>query len=145
MKQLVDRLKDVQAIVFSKYLIVSVIALAADMGLFFQLIAMKATPAAASAIAYLVGIVVHWLLSSRMVFTGRVFRTKGARAAQQAQFVMSALVGLAITTGIVVVGSYLGLDPRLAKLVAVGVSFLTVWHLRNRYVFRSTQHSAFQS
>lgn len=144
MLRLPERLKEFQAVVFSKYLLASVAALAVDMVLFFQLIAMKATPWAASALAYSVGIVVHWALSSRVVFNGRVARGKGARAAQQAQFVMSALIGLAITTGIVAIASYLGLDPGLAKLIAVGVSFLTVWHLRNRYVFRPAHRNADQ-
>lgn len=145
MRHFVHRLKDFQAVVFSKYLIASAIALTVDIGFFFQLVAMKASPAAASALSYSVGIMVHWLLSSRMVFSARVSRTKGARAAQQAQFVISALFGLAITTGIVASGSYVGVDPRLAKLVAVGVSFLTVWHLRNRYVFRSINDNPLRS
>lgn len=138
-------LKDFQAIVFSKYLIASMIALAADMGLFLQLIALEAAPGAASALAYSVGILVHWILSSRLVFNGRVSRAKGLRVTQKAQFVISALVGLAITTGVVAGGSYFGLDPRLAKLAAVGLSFLTVWHLRNRYVFRSARQDALHS
>lgn len=142
MARLAERLRDFQAVVFSKYLIASAIALAVDMALFIQLIAMKATPAVASALAYSVGIAVHWALSSRVVFNGRVARGRGARAAQQAQFVVSALTGLAITTGIVAGGSYLGLDPRLAKLAAVGVSFLAVWHIRNRYVFRPQHRNA---
>lgn len=137
MNQLVKWLSDFRALVFSKYLIASVIALAVDVGLFFQLMAMGATPAMASAVAYSVGIVVHWTLSSRLVFKGRVAQGRGARAAQQVQFITSALIGLALTTAIVAGGTYLGIDPRLAKLIAIGVSFLTVWHLRNRYVFRS--------
>ncbi|MGX7953811.1 GtrA family protein [Tsuneonella sp. HG249] len=134
---LADRLPSVRALVFPKYLVASVVALAADVALFLQLIAMDMSPAPASAISYSVGIFVHWLLSSRIVFHGRVARGRRARAAQQLQFVVSALIGLALTTGIVATGSYLGLDPRLAKLVAIGVSFVAVWHIRNRYVFRT--------
>jgi putative flippase GtrA len=139
MLHLTDRFLRLQGIVFSKYLLVSIAALAVDMGTFFQLIAWQASPAAASSAAYSLGIVVHWWLSSRLVFAGRVLPDRGARAAQQAKFVLSALVGLALTTGIVTFGSRMGLDPRIAKLIAVGASFLTVWHLRNHYVFRPSR------
>ena len=57
------------------------------------------------------------------------------RARQQALFVGSALVGLAITTAIVGLGSGGGLDPRLAKLAAVAASFIATWFLRRHVVF----------
>jgi putative flippase GtrA len=133
-----------RAFVFSRYLIVSVIALLVDMALFVQLIELELTPASASALAYSAGIIAHWALSSRVVFTGRVARGRGRRAAQQAQFGVSALVGLGITTGIVTLGTYLGFDPALAKLAAIGVSFIIVWHIRNRYIFNVQSHDASQ-
>ncbi len=133
---LAEGLQRFRGLVFSKYLIASGIALFVDMALFIQLIALSAVPAVASAVAYSVGIAVHWALSSRIVFPARVALARRRRTVQQTQFVASALIGLAITTAIVTGGSHLGLDPRLAKLIAVGVSFLTVWHLRNNHVFR---------
>ena len=56
---------------------------------------------------------------------------------QFALFVGSALVGLAITALIVAGGEVLGRDPRAAKLIAVGLSFLATFALRRAIVFRS--------
>ena len=50
-------------------------------------------------------------------------------------FVLSALVGLGITTGIVGLGSRYGLDPRIAKGIAILVSFQATYVLRKRVVF----------
>ena len=48
---------------------------------------------------------------------------------------LSALVGLAITTGIVGVGSRYGLDPRIAKGIAIVVSFQATYVIRKKVVF----------
>ena len=60
-----------------------------------------------------------------------------ARTCQKALFVASALVGLALTSGIVWAGDASGIDQRLAKLAAIAVSFAATWLLRSRIVFRS--------
>ena len=52
-----------------------------------------------------------------------------------ANILASALIGLAITSAIVGLGSYLGLDPRLAKLGAIAVSFQITYILRRSVVF----------
>jgi len=121
---------------FPKYLIASIIALGVDLGSFLVLLEMGTQPAAASASAYMLGIVAHWLLSSRTVFAAGVADRGPERTMQKAMFVISALVGLAITTAIVGAGHAAGIDPRLAKLAAVGVSFIVTWLLRERVVFR---------
>src|SRR3546814_19692316 len=83
------------------------------------------------------GILVHWLVSSRLVFAdGTAARGSGERHRQKLLFVGSALVGLAVTTAIVGAGSALGLDPRLAKLAAILVRFQTTYLLRRHIVFR---------
>ena len=64
-------------------------------------------------------------------------RGTGERHRQKLLFVGSALVGLAITTAIVGVGTAMGLDPRLAKLAAILVSFQTTYLLRRHIVFRA--------
>ena len=51
----------------------------------------------------------------------------------------SALVGLGVTTAIVGGGSALGIDPRLAKLAAIVVSFQTTYLLRRHIVFRAAE------
>ncbi|GHC85350.1 GtrA family protein [Novosphingobium pokkalii] len=119
-----------------RYVLASVGALAVDMGSFLALLALGVPAMAASALGYALGIVAHWLLSSRAVFAETVAASGPARRRQQALFVGSALVGLAITT--LVVGGLvrLGLDPRGAKVLAIGLSFAATWVLRKQVVFR---------
>ena len=126
--------------VFALYVLASVCALAVDVGSFLALMAAGLSATVASAIGYSLGIVSHWLLSSRTVFVGRVAdRGSADRTRQKALFVGSALAGLALTTAIVGAAELSGIDPRLAKLVAIGASFLLTWLLRSRIVF---QHEA---
>jgi putative flippase GtrA len=128
------RLRDVR---FVRYMIASAGALAVDMGSFLALLSIGTMAAAASALSYSLGILAHWLLSSRAVFHDTVARRGIERTKQKAMFVISALLGLALTTAIVGGGDLAGIDPRLAKLVAIGASFMLTWSLRNRLVFRA--------
>jgi putative flippase GtrA len=130
---LLTRLADIRAL---RYLLASVGALAVDIGVFLAVLGTAMVPALASAIGYCAGILAHWLLSSRTVFHHTVAAGGMARTRQKALFVVSALAGLALTTLIVGLGDSLGLDPRLAKLVAVGASFILTYLLRARIVFR---------
>jgi putative flippase GtrA len=120
------------------YLLASGLALGSDAGLFLLLLDSGLSPMAASAVGYCAGILVHWLVSSRLVFAdGAAARGTDERHRQKMLFVGSALVGLAVTTAIVGTGSGLGLDPRLAKLAAIVVSFQTTYLLRRHIVFRA--------
>lgn len=130
---MIDRLR---RIVLLRYLLASVGALAVDMGSFLALLALGVMPVLASAAGYTLGIVAHWLLSSRAVFTDSVAEERMARTRQKALFVGSALIGLALTTMIVGAGTAIGLDSRLSKIVAIGVSFTVTWLLRKRVVFQ---------
>jgi len=133
MIDLVIRLRDLR---FLRYLFASVGALAVDVGCFLALLAAGTLPAAASAAGYCLGILVHWLLSSRTVFVDGVAGRGPERTRQKALFVGSALAGLALTTMIVGAGDFAGFDPRLAKLAAIAASFTLTWLLRVRVVFR---------
>jgi putative flippase GtrA len=119
-----------------RYLLASIGALAVDVGCFLALLGLGLAAAPASFVGYGLGIAAHWILSSRAVFADSVAERGLARTRQKAQFVMSALVGLALTTLIVWTGARAGMDPRLAKLVAIGASFTVTWLLRSRVVFR---------
>lgn len=134
MTAILARLVDLR---FLRYLIASIGALAVDMGCFLLLLGAGMSAAAASALGYSLGIAVHWLLSSRTVFQDSVARDFVPRTRQKALFVVSALAGLGLTTAIVGLGSGVGVDPRLAKLAAVGASFLVTWLLRSKLIFRS--------
>jgi len=121
---------------FARYLLASVGALAVDVGSFLALMALGVLAAPASALGYSLGILAHWLFSSRAVFQDRVAEAGNERSKQKALFVISALVGLALTTAIVGLGDWSGIDPRAAKLVAIGVSFFATWVIRAKIVFR---------
>lgn len=130
---LLDRLR---RLVLLRYALASVCALAVDMGLFLALLRAAVPAMSASAIGYAAGIAVHWLLSSRAVFAGQLAPPGPARARQKAMFVLSALIGLALTTLVVGALGALGVNPRAAKLVAIVASFAATWLLRQRIVFR---------
>lgn len=132
MTALLSRLGDLR---FARYLLASIGALAVDMGCFLALLSAGAWPATASAAGYCVGIVAHWLLSSRAVFADTVAARGPSRTQQKILFVISALIGLGLTTLIVWVGARAGLDPRIAKVAAIGVSFSVTWLLRSKVVF----------
>ncbi len=120
---------------YVRYLGASVIALVADTGLFLLLLD-RLTPTLAAASGYVVGILIHWLISSRIVFVHQAATVARLRHKQKALFLASALAGLALTVGIVGVGDLAGLDPRLAKAIAIVVSFQATYLLRKRIVFR---------
>lgn len=129
-------LNRLRQIVLARYILASVGALAVDMATFRALLSAGMTPVTASAIGYSIGIAVHWILSSRKVFADQVAAGGMARTRQKAMFVVSALIGLAVTTMIVGGASAAGLDPSIAKLCAIVVSFTVTWLLRKRVVFR---------
>ena len=122
-----------------RYLAASVGALAVDFGSFLAFLSLGIAAAAASAAGYALGIAAHWLLSSRAVFTQSVAARGPERTRQKAMFAGSALVGLGLTTGIVAGAASLGIDPRLAKLAAIVVSFAATWLLREKIVFRAAR------
>ena len=119
---------------FLRYFGASVVALGADMGVFFALLALGSSAGSAAAVSYSIGIIVHWLVSSRAVFDN-VAHDPRERSRQKALFVGTALIGLALTTMIVSIGAHAGFDPRLAKLLAIAASFITTWLLRRWIVF----------
>ena len=133
MTALISRLTDIRLI---RYLLASIGALAVDMGAFLAMLSLGMWAPSASAIGYCLGIAAHWVMSSRAVFIGNVAAPGAQRNRQKALFVISALVGLGLTTAIVWAGDTSGFDPRIAKLLAIAVSFFATWILRSRVVFR---------
>ncbi|KFG88453.1 GtrA-like protein precursor [Sphingobium herbicidovorans NBRC 16415] len=116
---------------FIRYLLASLCALSGDMLLFLALLRMDVPPAAAAAVGYIGGLLLHWMISVRFVFTSTRRPTHGQRLG----FAVSAAVGLGITTGLVSALGVAGLAPALAKLLAIPVSFLTVYAIRKYGVF----------
>lgn len=120
-----------------RYLLASAVALGADLGSFLALYALGVFVPAAYAGSYSVGILVHWLISSRLVFSDTVAQRGLARTRQKAMFVISALLGLALTTAIGSGAVYAGIHPIAGKLAAVAASFTLTWLLRSRLIFRA--------
>jgi len=121
--------------VYTRYVGASVVSLGVDFALFMATLSLGVPPALAAATGYIAGVVCHWAISSRLVFTAQVAASTVGRRQQQALFLLSALVGLGITTGIVGIATRYGLDPRLAKGVAIVVSFQATYVLRRKVVF----------
>src|SRR3546814_20807596 len=95
------------------YLLASGLALGSDAGLFLLLLDAGLSPVTASAPGYCAGLLVHWVVSGRLVFAdGAPARGTGERHRPKLLFVGSALVGLAVTPAIVGGGSARGPDPR---------------------------------
>jgi putative flippase GtrA len=122
---------------YGRYLLASVVALGCDIAAFLALLQAGVTPVVASAAAYLGGNAVHWLFSTRFVFENGMSERGLARTRQKGMFMITGLLGLAVTTGIVGVGASAGLDPRLAKLAAVIVSFQLTYIARRATLFRA--------
>jgi len=120
---------------YIRYGLASVVALGADIGLFMLLLRGGVGPAPAAALGYAAGILVHWLISSRLVFAGDAAPRGSRRMRQKGLFVVSALIGLALTTAIVTLASRIGLMPLAAKGIAVMVSFQLTYMLRKSVVF----------
>ena len=131
---ILTKLRDVR---FIRYVLESVGALAVDVGSFLAFMGLGLAAAPASAIGYSLGILAHWLLSSRAVFQDSVAEGGMERTKQKALFVISALVGLALTAAIVQVGDWSGAHPLVGKGVAIIVSFIATWLLRSKIVFRA--------
>lgn len=120
---------------YCRYVLASAVSLGVDFGMFMVGLATGVPPALAAACGYGAGVICHWYLSSRAVFVGRIAEAGAERRQQQGLFVLSALVGLAVTVAIVGVGSRYGLDPRIAKIIAIVVSFQSTYVLRKKVVF----------
>jgi putative flippase GtrA len=119
----------------TRYLAASVVALAFDVAVFSTLLAVGIGAAIASAVGYCAGIVIHWLVSSNFVFTGKT-RDGAALHWQRAMFAASAFLGLAITVGTVAMFSNLGTHPVAAKAIAIIISFVAVYAARKWGVFK---------
>lgn len=122
--------------IFARYFVASAIALAIDTTSFLTLVAAGAAAGVAAALGYCIGIVAHWLITSRAVFAAAVAERGPARTRQKLLFVLSALAGLFLTTAIVSVGSALAVSLLLTKGVAVAASFTVTWLIRRWVVFR---------
>lgn len=130
-------LRGIASFTYGRYVVASAAALGVDMAAFLLLLQAGLPAMATSTLAYLAGIAVHWLLATRFVFDDARAVSGAERTRKKGLFVGTALIGLTLTTLIVGAGTRLGLDPRLAKIIAVGISFQANWLARRALVFRA--------
>lgn len=124
-----------QRFTLTRYFAASVIALGVDTLLYLVVHAAGLAAAPASMLGYAAGIIVHWAISAQIVFPDKV-REGAALLRQRLLFAISALVGLALTGGVVALATQLGASPLLAKIFAVGTSFTAVYAIRKWGIFR---------
>ncbi|CAN5227483.1 hypothetical protein BH10PSE13_BH10PSE13_16740 [soil metagenome] len=129
--------RHIASLTYGRYIVASGASLGLDMAVFLLLLHLGLPAMAASALAYSAGIVAHWLLSTRFVFDEGMDASGADRARKKGLFVGTALIGLCITTLIVGTADRFGLDPRLAKMVAVAISFQATYLARRVAIFRS--------
>lgn len=125
---------------FTRYLAVSLIALAIDVGALFSLTQLGLHEAAAAAFAYMLGMVCHYLLSIRFVFQFR--RLEQDKSREFVLYALSAFVGLGLSVGIVWIGAKSDVSVMLSKAAAVAVSFVVTFSLRKVLLFRHAGEKA---
>lgn len=125
----------IMRLTLTRYLAASVLSLCIDMGLFLTMVRLGLSPAWAAIFGYLAGIAVHWLLSVRFVFNPGT--TAAPTPTQRIQFLLSGLMGVAITGATVSLLTNLGLGAALAKMIAVAISFTTLYLVRKHVVFQA--------
>lgn len=118
----------------SYYTIVSVIALIVDLIVFRAAITMGIRASEAGLIGYTAGMGLHYVLSKRYVFAAADASKGDAR--RFAEFVLTGCCGLAITWVTIYFATEFARAPALlAKVLAVGFSFVVVFLLRRGIVF----------
>lgn len=119
------------------YVAVSGTALCVDFSIYWVLLGVTPYAFVAAAGGYVLGVMTHYALSSRIVFRHR-FDKRGvvAEAPTVAKFFAAGLAGLTVTAIIVgIVADVMGGHPLLAKVMAAGCSFLTVFTILRLLVF----------
>ena len=118
-----------------RYPLASAAALAFDGGAFLSLIALGVDPVLATLAAYGSGVAVHWLLSTRYVFRQSAKLTGAARRLAKLLFILTAIIGLAVSAAVVSWSISLGAGPVTAKVIAVIASYLVTYVSRRQFVF----------
>lgn len=120
---------------FSRYVVVSVLALGLDFVAFLALTyGAEVKASLAGVVGYAFGLALHFVLSTRFVFERRGLEKSQRRLL--GEFALSGLVGVALTWSIIAVAvDFAGLYPIVGKILAVGISFVAVYLLRRSVVF----------
>jgi putative flippase GtrA len=94
----------------------------------------------AAALGYSVGLVVHYALSVRYVFDYR--RLEGQSGIELMVYALSGVTGIALSAGVVHLGSLAGLTLFVSKLVATAIAFLAVFAIRKVTLFSMARNDS---
>ena len=119
--------------IYVRYVLASAAALALDMAAYLLLLKAGVAPVASSVAGDGAGVVMHWLLSTRFVFLRSAAMKGPYRLEAKVLFVLTAILGLAVTAVTVALSVSQGATPVAAKVVAIAVSF-NVTYLARRFV-----------
>lgn len=121
----------------SGYLAVSVIALGVDFTVYWLLLGVFAKAFIPAAFGYACGLIVHYLLASRLVFKARLQgRGISAETPTFAKYAATGVAGLAMTAAIVAFATdILGWSAFTAKVLATAFAFVAVYLMRRYAVF----------
>ncbi len=124
------------------YLTVSAAALIADVTVYRFALMLLPFAAAAAAVGFIFGVMTHYAVSSRLLFTD-ILKARGgaAEAPVLGQFFLAGLTGLVVTTSVVwAVADLGGYHPMLAKACAVALSFTSVFIVLRTLVLGNFLH-----
>lgn len=125
----------------SRYTVVSAMALGLDFTVYLALAGGAYRAAFAGIVAYAVGMLLHFSLSTRYVFKRRSVSKSDARLFTE--FLISGVAGLAITAVVIaIMTDGLGFSALAGKVCAVVLSFMAVFVLRRSVVFSSRNAAA---
>jgi putative flippase GtrA len=126
---------------FLLYAVASALALAVDVAILYLAATRLAMPGyLAAALAYAVGLAVHYVLSVRYVFAYR--RMASQRRNEIMVYALTGLVGIVLSAGIVHAGDLLDQSLAMSKLIAIAVSFIAVFMIRKVTLFSADKNSA---
>lgn len=122
---------------FAGYFIVSACALCVDVAVYWSFLGVVDFAFVAAAAGYVCGVLVHYALSSRVVFRKRLTkRGVMVEAPTLAKFFAAGFFGLIVTAAVVgLLADVLGLHPLFAKFAAAGCSFIVVFLSLRMFVF----------
>jgi len=118
-----------------RYVLVSAAALGIDTLITLNLTWAGIAPALSAAAGYLIGLTLHWVLSSRFVFAAELEQDQRARQRQAMLFFASGFGGLAVTVAVFTTAVSFGAPALFAKAISVGVSFCAVFLVRRHFIF----------
>jgi putative flippase GtrA len=131
-----DRLQALLAMLsqLSRYSAASALALVLDFTVYLVLTTGDMKPVLAGVLGYGAGLALHFLLSSKFVFSATP--ANKAQTRLFGEFALSGLAGIATTAVVIALATELaGLPGLPAKVLAAGMSFVLVYWLRCTIVF----------